>query len=288
MGQGLDTCEDCEQPSNISDIFGSLTLIENTNKSQQTKNVVVHEMPVVIFCGPDGAGKSTQVELLIKYLRSKHFRVKHSWIRALHFFAFFLSNLLVAIGLYRIVFNAQGNSYRIIDLKRIPLLRKMWPYIEIFSMLPLMFFRVIIPSRLGWIVVSERYTIDSIASIAWLIEDPKFPESTLARILLSLTPKGSCIINLDSDYDTILGRRGKITEPEEFIVIQREVYSTFSKRLPMSIINTSSRSIMETQLTIRELVLDQICIKSDKEKLKEALELRHGQRNKAARLGPDY
>jgi hypothetical protein len=183
-------------------------------------------------------------------------KARRSWIRALHSFAFALSNLLVSTGFYRVVSNPSSTTYRVIDLKRIPPLRGLWPIIEIVSMLPLILVRVILPSSfLGRFVVSERFTLDSIASITWLTEDPTFPKSFFARILMKLTPRNACLIYLDCDYDEILKRRGNIAEPEKFIEIQRQIYGTLAKQLPVWTINTSLHKVEETHLMIREHVI---------------------------------
>lgn len=206
----------------------------------------------MIFCGPDGAGKSTHVQLLIEYFKSRGYRTRRSWIRALHSLAFVASEFLIARGYFRILSNPAGGSHKVIDLSLIPNLRRVWPMIEFVSMIPLIIVRVVIPNLLGKLVVSERFTMDSIISISYLINDRNFENSRLARIMLALVPKDSCLIYLDSDYDTILQRRKKDSEPEDFIQIQREMCSRFSKKFRFLKVNTSLHSIEETHFMIRE------------------------------------
>ncbi len=215
-------------------------------------------MAVVIFCGPDGAGKSTQVKLLISYLRSKGFRVKGSWIRALHSFALALFRLVIRAGYYRTVSNSYGMSYPLVDFKKLPPLRKLWPYIELLSMLPLLFCRVYLPSKLGWIVVSERLTIDTIPALTWLLEDANFPNSRLARILIGFTPSDSCIVNLECDYNTVLNRRHSTAEPMKFIETQIEIYSDLQRKMPMLTIDTSKHTVEETQALVQNYVMPKI------------------------------
>jgi thymidylate kinase len=215
-------------------------------------------LPVIIFSGPDGAGKSTQVKLLVQYLKEKNIKVRTSWIRALHSIALPISRLLIRMGFCRIVSNPYGSSYRVIDLKKVPILRKLWPYLEIFSMLPLVLLRVVIPSSLGYVVVSERFSLDSIASIAWLTEDQAFVNSRTARFLLGLIKPKYCLINLDCDYSTLCQRRGIYTEPQKFIEIQKQVYSELAPRLQYWELNTARNSLQDTQRLIRAHVLNHL------------------------------
>jgi hypothetical protein len=191
----------------------------------------------------------------VQYLRTRGFKARTSWIRALHTFALPTSRLLIRLGFYRTVSNQSGTSYPVIDLKRIPPVRKLWAYFEIFSMLPLVMTRVALPSFLGWVVVSERFTLDSIASISWLTEDETFFNSRPARILMGLIKQDYCLINLDCDYDTIVSRRGKISEPQKFIDTQEKIYSELSPKLQYWELNTSKFGINETQLRIRKHVM---------------------------------
>src|SRR2546426_3504571 len=142
-------------------------------------------MPVIVFFGPDGAGKSTQVRLLRNSLEENGVKTRTAWIRALHTLAFAIDRFLIRAGYCKTKSNPYGRTYPVPDFDRIPGLRKIWPLIELFSAAPLIVSRVKIPSLLGWTVVCERYTIDSIPSIEYLTESEEFSEHLLARILLS-------------------------------------------------------------------------------------------------------
>jgi thymidylate kinase len=43
---------------------------------------------VIAICGIDGSGKTTQIELLEKYLKWRGFRVKRVWLRWVAFFSY--------------------------------------------------------------------------------------------------------------------------------------------------------------------------------------------------------
>ena len=168
------------------------------------------------------------------------------------------------------------------SITKIPILRRFWPYFEILNMLPLAMIRVIIPSLFGSVVVSERYSLDSIASIAWLTEDYEFINSPAAKFLFRLIRQNYCLIDLDADYNTICERRGWITEPKEFIELQRTYLAKMSKVLPMRQIRTAQYSITETQFQIQEIVLDWI-FKHDKRMADKLLPLLNQSSNENTR-----
>ena len=164
------------------------------------------------FFGPDGAGKSTQVNLLLNMLKSKGIRARICWIRSPRTLAFFASVLLLRIGFYRVSLTSLGkieelpldyrsklkkikllgrpvswggdvniNPWRdvIIDNKgnmivceKIPaidrsrVLRSIWSLIELVSVLALILYKGYFQLLRGYVIVAERYVIDTVATIA--------------------------------------------------------------------------------------------------------------------------
>jgi len=56
---------------------------------------------LIHFFGPDGSGKTTQVDILLRQLLSKGVPAKKGWIRSPHTLAFVFAMLFLKIGLYR-------------------------------------------------------------------------------------------------------------------------------------------------------------------------------------------
>ena len=247
----------------------------------------------VHFFGPDGAGKSTQVDLLVSKLKSNGTNVKKCWIRSPHTLAFLLSMFFLRIGFYRVsstsigrcdmfpatnyepkhgnvppwdirvnpwrgtILNREGN---VVVLERIPLvnrsvlLRWFWAAIELVSVLPLIIYRVYFQLFLGYILVAERYVIDTIVTIAYFIDDFGFLYSPLATALLYCIPKDSAFIYLDSSYETMIKRRGINVEVRCFIEFQRKAYSILANHLEALMIDTSRLSVEETSAIISRYV----------------------------------
>ncbi|MEM2506177.1 MAG: hypothetical protein QXF61_03950 [Nitrososphaeria archaeon] len=240
---------------------------------------------LVHFFGPDGAGKSTQVELLVRRLRNEGINAEKCWIRSPHTLAFVLSMLLLKIGFYRVSITSVGkikgtqhsiersfqrattswdvnvNPWRsllvkengtVIIYERIPainkslMLRSFWGLLEFGSVLPVLIYRVYLRFLFGKVLIAERYVLDTIVTIAYFMDDIKFLSSRIATALLKLIPKESVLIFLDSSYDTILKRRGCHAEVKSFINFQRRAYRILAKRMGALVIDTSRFSIDET------------------------------------------
>lgn len=212
-------------------------------------------MPVIVFFGPDGAGKSTQVRLLKKSLQENGMKTRTAWIRALHTFAFVIDRFLIGSGYCKVKLNPYGRGHSAPDFGRIPGLRKIWPVIELFSAAPLIVLRVKVPSLLGQIVVCERYTVDSVASIAYLTEDQGFPKRFIARVFFAMISPDYLCVNLDCDYETLVSRRGNLVEPEEFIRIQQAIYSQAERLFNALHVDTSKLGVEETRIIIKDFVM---------------------------------
>jgi len=133
-----------------------------------------------------------------------------------------------------------------------------WPYLEFASLLPLVLRRVFLPLSLGYSVVAERYVVDSVVTIAYIVGDPTFVESKLARIMLRLIPPGTVLVYLRADYATILRRRREDAHGPDFIGFQVAKYDELAGRVGCSIIETQSRTIQETQKALREILLQAV------------------------------
>ena len=226
--------------------------------------------PLIHFFGPDGSGKSTQVELLVDFLQNRGIRVKKCWVRSPHTLAFLLWRLFVKIGFYRGVRNAFGVEIRLPAVDRSRALCLFWALIEFFSVLPLVI-RIRFLMWRGCKFVAERYLLDSVATVAFFVNDISFLRSRVARLFLMFIPKDTVFIFLDSDFETIFRRRapmfgcghiekGRVygtvpksaVEPREFIDFQRVAYKALAKSFNAFAIDTSRNSVRETSDMILE------------------------------------
>jgi len=209
---------------------------------------------LVVLYGPDGVGKSTHVEILMDILRSRGYKVRIVWLRGPHTLAFLLSKMLMKAGRKRSIVNPAGR------VKTLPLIgsnrigKQVWAFIEFISVLPLILIKVIIPLKLGYIIVADRYVFDVIISTSFYIDDLSFVDHRLAKLLKKLIPPDSLLIHLDTDYNTLRQRRGDSVEAQVFIDFQKRGYERLSEGYETHYIDTSKLTIDETSKAILKIV----------------------------------
>jgi len=205
---------------------------------------------LISFFGPDGAGKSTQAELLLNHFQSHKIKAKKAWIRSPHTLAYLVSRFFVKIGFYRVVSNPFGKQLKIPAVHKNHWLKLFWSVIELVSTLPPILFRVYIPLFLGYTIIAERYVVDTVVTIAYYVNDLGFLQSRTARLLLCFVPKNTVFIHLDSDYSNIIKRRSHTIEPRDFIEFQRIGYKTIGSLVRAEFVDTSRTSVKQTYTRI--------------------------------------
>jgi thymidylate kinase len=200
---------------------------------------------LIVFFGPDGSGKTTQAKLLASHFRKRGFRVRLVWIRAHHSLASILSKILVRFGYYREI-STQGRSYRLFDVNLLPGLRNFWGFVEFVSVLPWILIKVKLPMLFGYIVIADRYLIDTIVSVAYYLADVTFLTGHAARILLATLSEHAVLINLNADTAVIAARRRDEKLDFDFIRFQQKAYILFAKGLGALSLDTSHKDAIDT------------------------------------------
>ena len=218
------------------------------------------------FFGPDGVGKSTHVALLESYLKSKGYKVKTVWMRGPHTLAFVVSSILFRLGRTRETVNPYGRVKKVTRISSHTIWKNLWALVELVSVIPIIVLKVIIPKKLGYNIIADRYVPDTIVSIAYTLEDAEFVDGRIAHALMTFIPTESFFFHLDADYPSLKKRRGKLVEPEAFIEFQKKCYQKIGSLIPNCYIDTSDTTVEQTA-SIIQTPLNKItnCEKDDHE-----------------------
>lgn len=229
---------------------------------------------MIAFFGPDGAGKSTQADLVATFLESRGLKVKRAWVRSTHTVAYLLWLVFYKLnlcedrsGFLEKMKTGFAVSYLNEDLYGAvspitmspPRLKGrfshfLWSVIELLGIVPVVIFQVHVPLFLGWVVVAERFVVDSIASIAYFLGDPDFSNSWQASFLLGLVPKRTIFVFVDADYATILQRRRAVAGPIDYTEFHRRLYLHLSRRVGAHYVDSSKVSIENANHMILNLL----------------------------------
>lgn len=205
----------------------------------------------IIFFGPDGAGKTTQVKLLTSYLKSYKFRVRNEHLRVHHTIASLLSKLFIRFGYYKttnekILIGA--NTKIFVPPTFNCIFCFIWALIEFLSVVPLVIVRFYLPLALGYIVIADRFTVDTVISIAYFLNNYHFLRGFITKLLLCFIPKGAILFYLNTDLQTLLKRRND--ETLYHIKFQRLAYNQLAKTMKFVHIDTSKHNQRETFMKV--------------------------------------
>lgn len=189
-------------------------------------------MPIVYFFGPDGAGKTTLVRHIAKALRKKRYRVKISWMRGSHTVA----SLLLKLFAKRRLFTGSENPYYAVTIPA--KLRGVWQVLEFLSALPVILYRYVIPSLLGYWVLADRYALDLLVWIVLVTQDLRFLHSLKARLLISLAMQPVVRIYVTAS----LAELNRRVDAEWYPAEQVRLYDQLSRRVGAYRYDTTSRT----------------------------------------------
>ncbi len=192
-------------------------------------------MPIICFFGADGSGKSTIAKALVKRLSEGGFEVKLSWMRGTHTLASLLAKLLSKST----TFSGSDNPYYGTTIPTN--LKRLWQLVEFASILPIILFKFILPSTLGYWVIAERYAPDFITWVSLTTDDQRYPESIEAKFLLALSSKAHAKIYVTATLKE-LSKRRKRTNPN-FVSNQLKLYDRIASAIHAHRLDTTNKNV---------------------------------------------
>jgi thymidylate kinase len=207
---------------------------------------------IVSFSGIDGAGKSTQIEALIDYLRKRGFAVK---------IYTFWDDIVVLSGFRERMSLSVFKGDRGVGSPEKPIIRRdknVASWYVVTSRLLLYLLDVcglaVVVSRASAaeadVVIFDRYIYDELANLPLKRRWARF----YIRLLLRLAPKPDLALLLDADPDAAWQRKPEY--PPEFVERNREAYLRLARLVSMAVL--PPLTIEETTATILSRV-SEVC-----------------------------
>jgi len=192
---------------------------------------------LIVFMGAEGVGKSTQIDLLRSWLLKSNYRIKVVDIRGNLLFAYLLWKFLMLAGRYSDYLRPDGTMTRGPDKVILAKVCKLWFILQLVSVLPLILFKVRLPLLLGYVVIAERYIVDTLSDILRLAQNLGISNSwsVSASFILSRFLRGDAFfIFLTAEYSELTSRyRKRLTPTEwrEYIERRNQYYKIVVQRL---------------------------------------------------------
>jgi thymidylate kinase len=206
---------------------------------------------MIYFFGPDGTGKTTHAELTSLYLKRMGYRVWRANVKQHHTLSYLLLKLLNRKNPEGQVMNYCGFGG---ELER--RIKAQWKILEVISLFPAVIYRVLLPLFLGYVVICDRYVLDTLVALSYFLKEPKLVSGTSAKMLVKLIPKDSLLIYFDADTDVILRRKRDEPLTEQLIEYYKKAYGVLMKWLGLKTItiDTSVAQVEEVQKNILRFI----------------------------------
>lgn len=205
---------------------------------------------LVCLFGADGSGKTSIAKYVVARLCNCKRDVCVVWVRGSHTFASLLARLLSKFE----VFRGECNPYYHICVP--PKMKKLWMWIELTSIIPVVLKRFVIPKLLKRTVIAERSLLDFLVWLLTTLRYPNVMKSLCCKFILSLT-FSLCdrAIYVRAEEEVLVSRRKGFSE-ERLISIQLSVYDSLARSLNTPCIDTSEKTVSESAKEALRLIGD--------------------------------
>ena len=184
---------------------------------------------IIVFSGVDGAGKSTQIDLLKKQITGRRLSVSSVWSRGGYTPGFELLKKSVRIVLGKKSISSGRNEKRDKAMSN-SLVSRLWLMIAMLDLLVLYAVIVRIKSFLGRVVICDRYLGDTFIDFSLNFPSSNFENMWLWRFLVAISPEPDVSFLFILPVEESMRRSKQKNEPfpdsKEAVEQRLEIYVT--------------------------------------------------------------
>lgn len=192
---------------------------------------------LVCIIGPDGAGKSTQINLLINNLKEKGINYEYRWLRFHHFFSLPLLGLARLLNLSEIktINNHQKIGYHYFYRSKV--ISNLYPVLLFLDTFIFTIIKIYIPMKASnKNLACDRFIYDTLIDLMISTKNYNIYKSTLGKLYLNLIPNDIAIFMLMTDITTLKNRRMDIMH-DKFLSSKINLYRELAHNFKIPVIN---------------------------------------------------
>ena len=217
----------------------TLDEIKKRVNKQTTKRKKLFFPTVIYLCGVDGSGKTTQMGLIAKCLNDRDLKFKHVWLRWAAFLSYPFLVLCRLLGFteWKTVPRSSRKypEHRFYKNKAVT---KLWTGLFTMDMFIYSIFKVKIPLKFGYTLLCDRFALDALVDLMYETKNFDTLRTLPVRLLLSLIPKQSITILLDTNEDKAWKRKDDVPSIK-YLKEHRKLYLDLATNLKIPVLETS-------------------------------------------------